>query len=213
MTELFHHLFSLDFPWLFKEYGTAIYIVLFLVIFIETGLVVMPFLPGDSLLFASGMFAAQGYLSLSLILFMLLAAAILGDNVNYWIGRKIGLNVLQWKIRGRQLVKEKYLDQTHAFFEKNGAKAIIMARFVPIVRTFTPFAAGVGKMSYAKKFLPYDVLGGFLWIFGLTFAGYFLGRIAWIRENIDLVCLGIILISVLPMIFAFVKSKLAARRA
>ena len=211
MIELFKHLFELDFPWLFDQYGTAVYVVLFVVIFIETGLVIMPFLPGDSLLFASGMFAAQGYLNIALVLGLLFIAAVLGDNINYWLGRKIGLGVLKWKIRGRQLVKEKYLDDTHAFFQKNGTKAIIMARFVPIVRTFTPFAAGIGKMDYAKKFFPYDVLGGFLWIFSLTLAGYFLGNITWIKENIEKVCLAIILISVLPMMIGFIRSKFARR--
>jgi len=212
MTELFHHLFALDFEWLFAEFGTAIYVVLFLVIFIETGLVIMPFLPGDSLLFAAGMFAAQGYLNLALLLGMLVVAAILGDNINYWVGRKLGLGVFKWKIRGRQLVKESYLEKTHSFFEKNGTKAIIMARFVPIVRTFTPFAAGIGKMNY-RRFLLFDIAGGFLWIFTLTLAGYFLGNVVWIKENIEKVCLGIIFISVLPMIIGFFRSKSASKRA
>lgn len=210
MIELFKHLIDLDFQWIVNEYQNAIYIVLFLVIFIETGLIVMPFLPGDSLLFTAGLFAAGANAPLNIfyLLGLLFVAAILGDNVNYWVGRKLGLGVLKWKIRGRQLVKEKYIEQTHAFFEKNGTKAIIMARFVPIVRTFTPFAAGIGQMSYLKKFLPFDILGGFLWIFSLTLAGYFLGEIEWIRTNVEKVCLGIIFISVLPMIISFVRSKM-----
>ncbi len=208
MLEFFHKLFDLqNFDDFLREYQNVIYVILFLVIFVETGLVIMPFLPGDSLLFTAGLFAASGELNLVYLLVLLVIAAILGDNVNYWLGRKIGLRVLHWKIRGRQLVKEKYIDQTHAFFEKNGTKASIMARFVPIVRTFTPFAAGIGKMSYTKKFLPFDILGGVLWIFGLTLAGYFLGNVTWIKENIEKVCLGIILISVLPMIISFIKSK------
>lgn len=207
MVEVFKHILHLDFEWLIREFETTIYVLLFVVIFIETGLIIMPFLPGDSLLFTAGLFAASGELNLFYILGLLVVAAILGDNVNYWVGRKLGLSVLHWKIKGRQLVKEKYITQTHEFFEKNGTKAIIMARFVPIVRTFTPFAAGIGKMSYTKKFLPFDILGGFLWIFSLTLAGYFLGNIVWIKENIEKVCLGIIFISVLPMLISFVKSK------
>lgn len=213
MLELFKHLINLDFQWIVEQYQQAIYIVLFLVIFIETGLVVMPFLPGDSLLFTAGLFAASGELSLGWLLGLLVIAAILGDNINYWVGRKLGLGVLHWKIKGRQLVKEKYIDQTHEFFEKNGTKAIIMARFIPIVRTFTPFAAGIGKMDYTKKFLPFDILGGFLWIFSLTLAGYFLGEVVWIKENIEKVCLGIIFISVLPMLISIVKAKLATKNA
>lgn len=208
MIEFFRQLFDLEnFDVFIKNYSHVIYIILFLVIFVETGLIIMPFLPGDSLLFTAGLFAASGELNLFYILGLLVIAAILGDNVNYWVGRKLGLGVLHWKIRGRQLVKEKYINQTHEFFEKNGTKAIIMARFVPIVRTFTPFAAGIGKMNYAKKFLPFDILGGFLWIFSLTLAGYFLGNIAWIKENIEKVCLGIIFISILPMLISFIKSK------
>jgi membrane-associated protein len=212
IVELFKHLIHLDLKWIVTNYRDIIYIVLFLVIFIETGLVIMPFLPGDSLLFTAGLFAANGQLSLATVLGLLFIAAVLGDNVNYWIGRKLGLGVLKWKIRGRQLVKESYLDKTHVFFEKNGTKAIIMARFVPIVRTFTPFAAGIGKMSYRRFFL-FDIMGGFLWIFGLTLAGYFLGNVDWIKNNIEKVCLGIILISVLPMIIAFLRAKFAKKDA
>ena len=188
MIELFKHLIHLDFDWIVTTYKEAIYIVLFIVIFIETGLVIMPFLPGDSLLFMAGMFAAKGNLSLALILSSLFFAAVLGDNVNYWIGRKLGLGVFEWKIRGRQLVKPSYLEKTEQFFEKRGVAAIIMARFVPIVRTFTPFAAGVGKMKY-RTFLLYDIIGGFLWIFSMTLAGYFLGEIKWILENNEKVVL------------------------
>ncbi len=212
MIELFEHIIHLDFKWIFANYGTAIYVILFLVIFIETGLVAMPFLPGDSLLFTAGLFAKSGELNLSYLLIFLYIAAVLGDNCNYWIGRKIGLSVFNIKIKGRSLVKKEYLEKTEAFFEKNGSKAIIMARFVPFVRTFAPFAAGVGKMNY-RKFVTFDLLGGFLWIFSLTFAGYLLGNVTWIREHIDLVCLGIIFISVLPMIISFTKARLAKRNA
>ncbi len=212
MIELFKHLIDLDFQWIVNEYQNAIYVVLFLVIFIETGLVVMPFLPGDSLLFTAGLFAASGDLNLALVLGLLFVAAVLGDNVNYWVGRKLGLGVFEWKIRGRQLVKQSLLDKTEAFFEKNGTKAIIMARFVPLVRTFTPFAAGIGKMKY-RKFVLFDILGGFLWIFGLTLAGFFLGNVEWIRNNIEKVCLGIIFISILPMIISFIRSKMKKANA
>jgi membrane-associated protein len=212
MIELFQHIVKLDFPWVFDNYGTAVYVILFAVIFIETGLVAMPFLPGDSLLFTAGLFAASGDLNLMYLLVSLYIAAVLGDNCNYWIGRKLGLGVFNWKINGRQLVKKEYLDQTEAFFEKNGVKAIIMARFVPFVRTFAPFAAGVGRMNY-RKFFTFDLIGGFLWIFSLTLAGYMLGGIEWIRKNIDLVCLGIIFISVLPMILNFIKSKRSSGNA
>jgi membrane-associated protein len=211
LIEIFKHILHLDFQWFFQNYGTAIYVILFLVIFIETGLVAMPFLPGDSLLFTAGLFAASGDLNLSALLILLFIAAVLGDNCNYWIGRKVGLRVFTIKFKGRQLVNEKYLVQTEAFFEKNGVKAIIMARFVPFVRTFAPFAAGIGKMDY-RKFLLFDLLGGFLWIFSLTIAGYLLGEVEWIREHIDIVCLGIIFISILPMLVNFISSRLSKKR-
>ena len=210
MIELFKHLIDLDFQWIVQEYGADVYTVLFLVIFIETGLVIMPFLPGDSLLFTAGLFAASGELDLSILLSSLVVAAILGDNINYWVGRTVGLRVFNWKIRGRQLVKEAYLEKTEAFFEKRGVFAIIMARFVPIVRTFTPFAAGVGKMQY-RKFLTFDIMGGFLWIFSMTLAGYFLGGIQWIRDNNEKVVLLIVFISVLPMIISYAKSRFAKK--
>lgn len=210
MIELFKHILHLDFDWLFANYGTAIYIVLFLVIFIETGLVAMPFLPGDSLLFTAGLFARTGHLNMSYLLILLFIAAVLGDNCNYWIGRTIGVKIFDIKIRGRALVKKEYLDKTHEFFEKHGTKAIIMARFVPFIRTFAPFAAGVGKMTY-RKFFSFDILGGALWIGGLTTAGYLLGNVKFIREHIDLVCLGIIAISVLPIVITMIKNKMAAR--
>lgn len=212
MVELFKHLFHLDFEWIVSNYSDSIYVVLFLVIFVETGLVIMPFLPGDSLLFMAGMYSKIGNLNLTYLLFFLSIAAVLGDNINYWIGRRIGLGVFEWKIRGRQLVKESYLKKTEDFFEKRGVFAIIMARFVPIVRTFTPFAAGVGKMNY-RKFLMFDIIGGVLWICSMTLAGYFLGEIKWIKDNNEKVVLGIIFISVLPMLISVIKSKMAAKNA
>lgn len=212
MIELFKHLLHLDFEWIVQNYNDTIYIVLFLVIFIETGLVIMPFLPGDSLLFMAGLFAAKGQLSLATILFILFLAAVLGDNVNYWIGRKLGLGVFEWKIRGRQLVKPSYLEKTEQFFDKRGVAAIIMARFVPIVRTFTPFAAGVGKMKY-RKFLLFDVIGGALWISSMTMAGFFLGEIDWVQNNLEKVVLLIIFVSVLPMLISFLRAKFAKKNA
>ncbi len=204
--EVFQHIIKLDFKWFFENYSTTIYTILFLVIFIETGFVAMPFLPGDSLLFTAGLFAASGELNLIYLLFLLFSAAVLGDNCNYWVGRKIGLKIFQLKLRDKPIVNKKYLDQTELFFEKNGTKAIIMARFVPFVRTFAPFAAGIGKMNY-NRFLLFDLAGGFLWVFSLTIAGYLLGEVKWIREHIDLVCLGIIFISILPMLIEFIKAK------
>ncbi len=212
MIELFKHILHLDFDWLFANYGTFVYTVLFLVIFIETGLVAMPFLPGDSLLFTAGLFARTGHLNLSYLLILLFIAAVLGDNCNYWIGRKIGLKVFTLKFRGKPLVKKEYLDKTHEFYEKHGTKAIIMARFVPFVRTFAPFAAGVGEMTY-RRFFSFDILGGALWVGSLTIAGYLLGEVEFIRKHIDLVCLGIILLSVLPILFSALKARMGKKAA
>lgn len=206
MLDLFKHILHLDFEWLFSNYNSAVYTILFLVIFIETGVVIFPFLPGDSLLFTAGLFAQLGYMNMSFLVLLLFSAAVLGDNSNYWIGRTIGLGVLKLKLKGKNLVKQEYLDKTHSFYEKYGVKTIIMARFVPIVRTFAPFVAGVAQMNY-KKFLLFDILGGAIWILSLTFAGYFLGEIEWIRKNIELVALGIIFISILPIIIEVIKHK------
>ncbi|MBI4945080.1 MAG: VTT domain-containing protein [Bacteroidetes bacterium] len=211
MVELFKHILHLDFEWLFQQYDTAVYVILFLVIFVETGVVVFPFLPGDSLLFTAGLFARLGYMNMSVLVLLLFSAAVIGDNSNYWIGRTIGLKILKLKLKGKNFVKQEYLDKTHSFYEKYGTKTIILARFVPIVRTFAPFVAGIAEMDY-KKFLPFDILGGAIWILSLTFAGYFLGEIAWIRKNIELVALGIIFLSVLPIIIEVIKHKKTAPR-
>jgi len=197
------------------NYGNWVYLILFLIIFIETGLVVVPFLPGDSLLFAAGAFAAGiandagevAHLNLWLVLGLLIIAAVLGDAANYFIGKELGLKMMKWKIRGKQLVKEKYLNQTHEFFEKHGAKTIIIARFVPIVRTFAPFVAGVGEMTY-WHFLRFNFFGGLLWVCALTLAGYFFGNMEFVRNNFEIVVFGIIGISLVPMIIEFVKAKL-----
>jgi membrane-associated protein len=212
MIELFKHILHLDFEWLFQNYNETVYIILFLVIFIETGLVIMPFLPGDSLLFTAGLFARLGFLNMAFLVLLLFFAAVLGDNTNYWVGRKIGLRVLHLKFRGKNIVKQEYLDKTHVFYEKYGPKTIILARFVPIVRTFAPFVAGVAEMNY-RKFLSFDILGGAVWICSLTFAGYFLGEIPWIRKNIELVALGIIFISILPIIIELIKAKINKNKA
>ncbi len=206
MIELFNHILHLDFDWLFAHYGTTIYMVLFLVIFIETGLVAMPYLPGDSLLFTAGLFARSGHLNLSYLLMLLFIAAVLGDNCNYWIGRKLGLKICTLKVNGKLFVKKEHLHKTHVFFKNHGTKAIIMARFVPIVRTFSPFAAGIAEMDY-RKFLSFDLLGGVLWVGGLTIAGYLLGEIDIIRNHIDLVCLFIIMLSVFPIVLSYLKNK------
>lgn len=206
MIELFKHILHLDFEWLFQNYGTMVYFILFLVIFTETGLVIMPFLPGDSLLFTAGLFARMGYMNIAFLALLLFIAAVVGDNTNYFIGRNIGLNVLKLKLRGKILVKQEYLDKTHSFYEKYGVKTIIMARFVPIVRTFAPFVAGIAEMKY-RTFLLFDLLGGALWIGSLTFAGYFLGHFEIIRNNIEKVALAIILISVLPIVFEVIKVR------
>mgnify|MGYP002655040972 CR=1 FL=1 len=195
------------------DYGVTIYAILFLIIFVETGLVVMPFLPGDSLLFAAGAICARpgSELSIVVLIVLLFVAAVLGDNLNYAIGRFAGAKVVNWKIRGRSLVKQAYIDKTHSFFEKYGTKAIIMARFVPIVRTFTPFVAGVGQMEYRKKFLPYDVAGGLLWITSMSLAGYFLGNLEFFQKHFEAVVLGIILLSIMPMVVAYLRHRFSKK--
>jgi membrane-associated protein len=204
MVEFFQHLFALDFPWFFEQYGTTIYLILFLIIFIETGLVAMPFLPGDSLLFTAGLFCKSGQLEILVLLPLLFTAAVLGDNVNYWVGRRLGLSVFQWKFRGKPLVKEEYLVRTEQFFIKYGSFAVVMGRFIPFVRTFTPFAAGIAKMDY-RKFIVIDVIGGLLWIGSMMMAGYLLGEIPWIREHVDLIAIGIVALSVAPLLISLMR--------
>jgi membrane-associated protein len=206
------HLFAL-----IQDYGTWIYGILFLIIFVETGLVVMPLLPGDSLLFAAGTFCAgvvnngeTAELNLFVVLALLIVAAILGDGLNYYLGKTIGLKVLTWKIGNRQIVQQKYIDQTQAFFEKHGSKTIIIARFVPIVRTFAPFVAGIGNMSY-RNFFRYNVIGGIAWVSGLTLLGYFFGNMEFVRKNFEIVIFGIIGISLLPMVIEILRAKLSSK--
>ena len=214
MIEIFQHIFHLDFKWLFDNYGTTVYVILFCVIFIETGLVIMPFLPGDSLLFTAGLFAHLGFMNIAFVIVLLFIAAVLGDNVNYFIGKKIGLKVLKLKMGGKNLVKPEYLDKTQSFYQKYGTKTIILARFVPIVRTFAPFVAGVAEMKY-RRFVLFDLLGGGLWICSMALAGYLLSDVPvlgpWIQKNIDKVAILIILISILPIIFEFLKARRAKK--
>lgn len=186
-----------------------VYLLLFAIIFVETGLVVMPFLPGDSLLFVAGSLAAGASptLNIWLLFILLFAAAVLGDNLNYWIGRFFGPRVVKWKTFGRDLVQQKHLDKTHSYFEKYGVKTIIIARFVPIVRTITPFVAGIGAMDYRRKFLPFDIAGGALWIGTMLTAGYLIGNSEIVQRNFKLVVIGIVFISVLPMIVEFLRAR------
>ncbi|HRN35467.1 MAG TPA: VTT domain-containing protein [Flavobacteriales bacterium] len=196
-------------PVFISDHGNLIYLLLFAIIFIETGFVVMPFLPGDSLLFVAGSLAAIGSLNIALLLALLIPAAIIGDNINYWVGRTFGLRVLGWELFGKRLVSQKNLDKTHGYFEKYGVRTIIIARFVPIVRTITPFVAGIGKMDYKRKFLPFDVMGGVLWIGLLTMAGFIFGQHPFVQKNYETVILAIVFISVLPMLIEFVRMRFA----
>jgi membrane-associated protein len=188
-----------------QQYGTLTHLLLFVVIFCETGLVVTPFLPGDSLIFAAGTFAAipESGLNIWLLFILLVIAAVGGDALNYWIGHKVGPRAYTGEIK---LIKKEYIDRTHAFFEKHGGKTIFLARFVPIVRTFAPFVAGVGNMSYGY-FLRYNLIGGVAWVAIFLGLGYFFGNIPFVRANFEFVIIAIILISVLPMVFEWFKSR------
>jgi membrane-associated protein len=183
------------------SYGPIIYIILFCIIFIETGLVVIPFLPGDSLLFAAGAVASQGILSILILLPLLITAAIIGDSVNYFIGKYFGT-----KLSTSRRINQKYLERTYEFYSKYGGRAIILARFVPIIRTFAPFVAGIGRMNYSK-FIAYNIIGGVVWVSLFTLAGYFFGSIPIIKENIVLVTFGIIIISFIPVVIEIIKLK------
>jgi len=191
-----------------QTYGVWTYLLLFIVIFLETGLVVTPFLPGDSLLFAAGTFAALGSLNVGLLFVLLSGAAITGDTVNYWIGHFVGPKVFS-KEDVRFLNKE-YLDRTHRFYEKHGGKTIILARFIPIIRTFAPFVAGIGRMTY-WRFISYNVIGGLVWPAIFLFGGYYFGNIPFVKRNFTMVILAIIFISVIPVMIEFVNHRLQSR--
>lgn len=201
-------------PAFIAENGNLVYALLFLIIFVETGLVIMPFLPGDSLLFVAGSLAAGANPSMNLwiLIPLLIVAAILGDNLNYVIGRYFGDRVVQWKLFGRNLVRQKDLDKTQSYFEKYGPRTIIIARFVPIVRTLAPFAAGVGRMDHMKQFTPYNVIGAFIWIILLTVAGYAFGTHPFVQKHYETVILGIIFISVLPMVVEVARAMLSKKK-
>ncbi|MCB0525878.1 MAG: DedA family protein [Saprospiraceae bacterium] len=187
-----------------REYHLTTYIILALIIFCETGLVVTPFLPGDSLLFAAGAITAKtGILNVWLLIPLLFAAAILGDNTNYFFGRFLGHKIYE---RDYWFLKKKYVDQTHEFYEKHGGQTLIIARFVPIVRTFAPFVAGVGDMKY-RRFIGYCLAGGILWVTTLTLAGYYFGKIPIVRDNFEVVVIGIICLSVVPIIVGYIKNR------
>lgn len=192
---------------LLGQYDTQTYIIIALIIFVETGLIIMPLLPGDSLLFAAGLLAAStGKLELHILIPLLIGAALTGDNVNYWVGKNFGHFV---KSRERILFfKHEYIDQTHEFYRVHGGKAVILARFMPIIRTVAPFVAGAGSMKYSKYIL-FCILGGTLWVSGLTLAGYFLGSNDWVKLNFEKVVLSIVFLSIMPMLWHFIKTKLS----
>lgn len=185
------------------RFGAGAYLILFLIIFCETGLVIMPLLPGDSLLFAAGAFAALGSFELVPLMFLLIVAAVLGDTLNYWIGSRIGARAFSGNVR---FLKQEYLLRTQEFYQRHGGKTIVLARFVPIVRTFAPFVAGVGGMNYSR-FLMYNVVGAVVWVVLFTLAGYFFGNIPAVQENFTLVILAIIGLSVLPIVIEMVRSR------
>ena len=196
-----------------NAYGALVYGLLFLIVFMETGLVVTPFLPGDSLLFAAGALAANeaNHLNVFLIIVLLIIAALCGDNSNYFIGKYLAKKGEGAKLFGIFTIRKDYLDKTHAFYEKHGARTIVIARFVPIVRTFAPFVAGIGHMDY-KKYLSYCIGGAILWVTSISLAGYFFGSLPWVKENFEKVVFGIILVSLLPVVFEVIKHKLGQKK-
>ncbi|HUV27064.1 MAG TPA: DedA family protein [Anaerolineales bacterium] len=191
-----------------QNFGIWTYLILFLIIFMETGIVITPFLPGDSLLFAAGSFAALGSLNVFALFIILTLAAILGDTLNYWIGHFIGPRAFSGNVR---FLKKEYLDRTHGFYDKHGGKTIILARFIPIIRTFAPFVAGVGAMDYPRFFF-FNVIGAVLWVALFTFGGYFFGNLPFVRDNFTIVILAIIVISVMPGVFEFLRDKYKSRK-
>ncbi len=191
---------------LLRQHGAYIYLLLFLIIFCETGLVVAPFLPGDSLLFVAGALWAAAGLDVHALVMTLSAAAILGDNLNYGIGRYLGPRVFRWE--HSRIFNRKALERTHAFYERHGGKTVIIARYLPLIRTFAPFVAGMGRMVY-PRFLAFDVFGGILWISSLTYAGYLFGNVAFIKQNLTLVILFIVALSLSPLAIAWARQRFA----
>ena len=206
--ELFMHL-DKHLNVIIQNYGVWTYLLLFLIIFCETGLVVTPLLPGDSLLFAAGTFAALGSLEVGWLFVLLSVAAIAGDTVNYWVGHYVGPKVFHKE--DVRFLNKKYLDRTHEFYEKHGGKTIILARFIPIIRTFAPFVAGIGRMTYGH-FISYNVIGGLAWIAIFLFGGYFFGNIPVVKNNFTIVILAIIFISVLPGVIEFLNQRYRSSR-
>ncbi|MBI3012741.1 MAG: DedA family protein [Elusimicrobia bacterium] len=203
IVDIFLHL-DVHLSWVIDSYGVWTYLILFVIIFCETGLVVLPLLPGDSLLFAAGALTAASSLDITWLFIALAAAAVIGDTVNYWLGAYVGPKIFsQEKVR---FLNKKHLERTHQFYEKYGGKTIIYARFVPIVRTFAPFVAGVGRMTY-WKFISYNVIGGVVWVAVCLFAGYFFGNIPVVKNNFTLVILAIIFISILPPAIEFLRHR------
>ena len=207
--ELFLHL-DKSLSAVIQTYGSSTYIILFMVILCETGLVVLPFLPGDSLLFAAGAFAAKGDMDITTLFITLCVAAVLGDSINYELGRLIGPKIAKQE-KSRYINKE-HIAKTHLFYEKYGAKTIIIARFIPIIRTFAPFVAGLGSMSY-KKFIQYNVIGGIAWIAICLFAGYLFGNIPLVKQNFTMVIFAIIIISLLPAVIEYIRHRSISKAA
>lgn len=187
------------------QYGAVTYGILFLVIFAETGFVFTPFLPGDSLLFAAGTFAAIGSFNVHFLFLILSLAAIIGDSVNYWIGHYIGMKLFE---KNNRFLKKEYLERTHKFYEKHGGKTIILARFIPIIRTFAPFVAGVGAMTYTK-FIAFNIIGGVIWCAAFIYGGYFFGNLSFVKNNFSFVIMAIIIISVLPIFIEYFRQRLS----
>jgi membrane-associated protein len=210
LTELFHAVMSLDetLSVIATQYGPWLYVLLFAVIFAETGLVVFPFLPGDSILFIAGTVVASAGLDVHLLVVLLIVAAIMGDSVNYAIGHYIGPRV--YDRQDSRWFKQEHLRRTQAFYDKYGAITIIIGRFVPIVRTFAPFLAGVAGMSY-RRFLSYNVIGAVVWISSLVYAGYVFGNIPWVKQNLTFIVIGIVVVSLVPAVSTFLQERRAQR--
>ena len=196
---------------LLAQYGTWIYAILFAIVFCETGLVVTPFLPGDSLLFVAGALAASsgGSFDIGMVIGVLLAAAVLGDNTNYWVGRWAGQRILAWG-EGSRYFNRQAFDMTHAYYETHGGKTMLVARFMPFVRTFAPFVAGVANMTYVRYFL-FDLCGAALWVFSLCLAGYWFGNLPWVQANLSLIVFGTIGLSLVPLVLAWLRQRLATK--